>query len=97
MVACCMSPRRIDRFAHSDGLSGDGIYVVFEDGEGSIWVGTSDGLDRSREFAIPTITAKQGLSNAAVDSVLASNDGSIWLGTENGLARWRERRIDCLW
>ena len=84
---------RIDRFAHSDGLSGDRIHAVFEDGEGSIWVGTSDGLDRFREVAIPTISAKQGLSNSFVNAVLAARDGTIWLGTQNGLDRWKNGEV----
>ncbi len=40
-----------------------------------------DGLDRFRDFAVPTISVKQGLSNATVGSVLAARDGSVWLGT----------------
>ena len=72
---------RTDVFAQSDGLSGDFVQSLFEDREGNIWVATSDGLDRFRDFAVPTISVKQGLSNAAVWSVLAARDGSVWLGT----------------
>jgi ligand-binding sensor domain-containing protein len=57
---------RTDLFARSDGLSGDFIQALFEDREGNIWVATSDGLDRFRDFAVPTISVKQGLSNAAL-------------------------------
>ena len=39
--------------------------TLFEDREGNIWVATSDGLDRFRDFAVPTISVKQGLSNAS--------------------------------
>ena len=84
---------RTDLFARSDGLSGDFIQSLFEDREGNIWVATSDGLDRFRDFAIPTISVKQGLSNATVTSVLAARDGSVWLGTHDGLNRWNDGQI----
>jgi signal transduction histidine kinase/ligand-binding sensor domain-containing protein len=79
---------RTDLSTQSDGLSGDVIESLFEDREGNIWVATLDGLDRFRDFAIPTISARQGLSNAAIGSVLAARDGSVWLGTRDGLNRW---------
>jgi signal transduction histidine kinase/ligand-binding sensor domain-containing protein len=84
---------RADLFARSDGLSGDFIQGLFEDREGNIWVSTDDGLDRFRDFAIPTISVKQGLSNAFVWSVLAAGDGSVWLGTRDGLNRWKDGKI----
>ena len=84
---------KADVFARSDGLSGDFIKSLFEDREGNIWVATSDGLDRFRDFAIPTISVKQGLSNATVWSVLAAGDGSVWLGTLDGLNRWKDGQV----
>jgi ligand-binding sensor domain-containing protein len=82
-----------DAFTQSDGLSGNHIGSLFEDREGDIWVGTADGLDRFREYAIPTMTTKQGLSNGNVMSVLAARDGSVWLATLDGLDRWKDRQI----
>ncbi len=84
---------RTDGFAQPDGLSGGQIDRLFEDREGNIWVATLDGLDRFRDFAVPTISVKQGLSNAEVWSVLAATDGSIWLGTIDGLNRWKDGQI----
>ena len=84
---------RTDRFTESDGLSGDYINKLFEDREGNIWVATINGLDRFRDFAIPTISVRQGLSNDVVWSVLAAKDGSVWLGTPDGLNRWNDGQI----
>jgi signal transduction histidine kinase/ligand-binding sensor domain-containing protein len=84
---------RADLFTQSDGLSGDHISSFFEDREGDIWVATTNGLDRFRDFAIPTISVKQGLSNDGVLSVLAATDGSIWLGTLDGFNRWKDGRV----
>jgi signal transduction histidine kinase/ligand-binding sensor domain-containing protein len=83
---------KTDVFARSDGLSSDFIGGLFEDREGNIWVATSDGLDRFRDFAAATISVKQGLSNDLVWSVLAARDGSVWLGTVDGLNRWNDGR-----
>jgi len=84
---------RTDVFAQSDGLSGDYINKFFEDREGNVWVATVNGLDRFRDFAVPTISARQGLSNAIVWSVLGARDGSVWLGTPDGLNRWNNGQI----
>jgi signal transduction histidine kinase/ligand-binding sensor domain-containing protein len=85
---------RTDVFKQSDGLSSDPVHSLFEDREGSIWVATEDGLDRFREFAVSTITAKQGLSSSAVGSIAAASDGGVWLGTARGLNRWKDGRIE---
>jgi hypothetical protein len=84
---------RADVFGQPDGLSGDYILNLFEDREGNIWVATSDGLDRFREFAIPTISAKRGLSNTLVGPILAAKDGGVWIGSSSGLNRWKNGQI----
>jgi signal transduction histidine kinase/ligand-binding sensor domain-containing protein len=84
---------RTDLFAEGDGLSGDSVRDLFEDREGNIWVATLSGLDRFRDFSIPTWTVKEGLFNPLVWSVLGARDGSIWLGTPLGLGRWHNGEI----
>jgi len=84
---------RMDVFAQSDGLSANSVESLFEDREGSIWVTTTSGLDRFREYAIPTISVKQGLSDPVVLCVLAARDGSVWLGTRDGLNRWKNGQV----
>ena len=84
---------RVDVFAQPDGLSSNVVQNLFEDREDNIWVATNNGLDRFREYAVPTISVKQGLSTPFVTSVLASKDGSVWLGTIDGLNRWKDGQI----
>ncbi|MGA9255732.1 MAG: two-component regulator propeller domain-containing protein, partial [Candidatus Sulfotelmatobacter sp.] len=79
-------------FTHNDGLSSDFVYALSEDREGTIWVATSDGLDRFREFPVTSLSVRQGLSSAIANSVLAARDGSIWIGTADGVNRWDHGR-----
>ena len=79
---------RTDVFTKADGLSGDIVNCLFEDREGNVWVCTTGGIDRFREFAVTTISSKEGLASDAVESVLGDRDGSVWIGTHQGLTRW---------
>jgi len=85
---CIRDRGRTDVFAQSDGLSGEGIESLFEDRENNIWVGTSNGLDRFRDFSVVTLTQKQGLSSAIVAAVLPDREGNIWFSTHGDLDRW---------
>jgi signal transduction histidine kinase/ligand-binding sensor domain-containing protein len=78
---------RTDRFTNAEGLSGRDVTSFFEDREGSVWAATTEGLDRFRDFAIPTFSDQQGFSSGAIFSVLAALDGSLWLGATDGLNR----------
>ena len=84
---------RADVYSQSDGLTGNAVESFFEDREGNVWVSTTAGLDRFREYAIPTISVKQGLSSPFVVCVLAAKDGSVWLGTTDGLNRWKDGQV----
>ena len=84
---------RTDRFTQAEGLSGGSVNSLFEDREGNIWVATAEGLDRFRDFAIPTFSDQQGFSSRGIFSILAARDGSLWLGTSDGLNRWNKGQI----
>jgi ligand-binding sensor domain-containing protein len=84
---------RADRFTQLDGLSDNTPGTIFEDREGNIWVATEGGLDRFRDYAVPTVSVKQGLTTTNVWSVLAPKDGSIWAGSREGLNRWTQGRV----
>jgi signal transduction histidine kinase/ligand-binding sensor domain-containing protein len=82
---------RTDVFSQSDGLSGDFVLNLAEDHEGNIWVATTNGLDRFRNFAVAAFSANEGWSN--VEAVLAARDGSVWAGTFDGLQRWKNGQV----
>src|SRR5215470_9687362 len=49
---------RIDQFTTLDGLSTGSIKDIFQDKEGSIWVTSTNALDRFTRPAVPRITSK---------------------------------------
>jgi signal transduction histidine kinase/ligand-binding sensor domain-containing protein len=84
---------KTDLFGPLQGLSGGSVMCIFEDREGSVWVTTGDGLDRFRDFAVPTYSVEQGLASYGLDSVLSTRDGSLWMGTSHGLNRLNKGQI----
>ena len=84
---------RMDVFGPSSGFSGGAVHAFFEDREGNIWVATTNGLDRFREFAVATYSMNEGLLNSSVMSTLADKDGDVWFGTSGGLNKWSNGQI----
>ena len=65
-----------------DGLSNDSVRSLFEDRDGTVWVGTTDGLHR---FARRRVTAITDLG--VVRAVEVDHNGDAWIGTASGLVR----------
>ena len=66
----------VESFTAKDGLSDDFILSIFQDREGSIWVGTNNGLDRFRKTNLVPLVIPMKPHFA----VLASGDaGDVWV------------------
>jgi signal transduction histidine kinase/DNA-binding response OmpR family regulator len=74
-------------------LSSDIIICIHEDRNGSLWIGTPNGLN----FAIPgddlTLTftcyqQKDGLPNNYIHSILEDNDKNLWISTDKGISQF---------
>ena len=86
-------PGRADLFSEIDGLSSDTVASLFEDREGNIWAATRSGLDRFREYAAVSYTAKQGVPDTFTVAVLAAKDGSVWFSGNAALARLHQGQL----
>ncbi|MCP3962800.1 MAG: response regulator [bacterium] len=88
----------ITRFAHDaedpTSLSADGVYTIYQDRDGVLWVGTDSGLSEWRpstdDFARyrhdPTDPAS--LAGDRVLSIYQDQGGVLWVGTYAGLSKW---------
>src|SRR5207247_2650247 len=78
-----------ETFTSADGLKADGMFQIFEDSEGSIWVSTrgreNDGNGVARlkkgETKFHTFTEAEGIpAGKAASSYATDSYGNIWLG-----------------
>jgi ligand-binding sensor domain-containing protein/signal transduction histidine kinase len=77
---------RDETFQRQDGLTDDFVTALAEDREGSIWVGTRDGLNQFTDVKFPTYSMTSGVAGREVLSVSASRKGGVWVTMETGLA-----------
>ncbi|MBV9085092.1 MAG: hypothetical protein JOZ62_20640, partial [Acidobacteriaceae bacterium] len=75
----------VDHYDHTDGLSGDSVYALFEDREGIVWAGTTSGIDQFRDPRVATFPPLEGLGRDLAAGILASRDGSIWVANAGSL------------
>jgi len=68
----------------ADGLGSDDITLLFEDREGSLWMGTTDGLSQLSDLKFPIYSTKEGLIPGVALTVAASHKGGLWISTSNG-------------
>ncbi|MGE3958683.1 MAG: two-component regulator propeller domain-containing protein [Vicinamibacterales bacterium] len=73
-------------FGVSDGLAGGPVSVVYEDLDGTIWVGSYNGLSQYRDGAWTTFE-KAGVPAEPVSAILRDRRGALWVGTPAGLYR----------
>lgn len=77
----------LERMADNLNLPGGRITDIFEDAEGSIWVGANGGLFRLRETLFSNFTVRDGLSGNYIRAVMEDSRGHLWIASAGGLDR----------
>src|SRR5262245_49264333 len=76
------------RLSLEDGLSQARVGAIVQDGEGYIWLGTQEGLNRYDGYRFEVFLhdpARPGsLSNDSVQCLLVDRQRRLWVGTEGG-------------
>ncbi|HXT22452.1 MAG TPA: two-component regulator propeller domain-containing protein, partial [Thermoanaerobaculia bacterium] len=88
------SPAVFERLTAAEGLANDFVRSIFEDREGSLWVGTNGGLNRFRAGKLTPWGKPEGLSHDFARAVFEDRDGVLWVGTDGGGVN---RRVDGVW
>ena len=83
-VLCDGSARHYDT---RDGLGKGPVRAIYEDRDGTIWVGAGDGLSRFRYARWTTWTTAQGLPDGGVQGIMEDDGDGLWLMTPAGVLR----------
>lgn len=76
---------KIETFTSDDGLTSNLVLSLFEDREGSLWIGTeAGGLNLLKSKKFNTYTTKDGLPNDLVKAIYQDSQGGIWIGSNGG-------------
>jgi signal transduction histidine kinase/ligand-binding sensor domain-containing protein len=69
----------------SNGLADDDVHSLFEDREGSLWIGSEGGVSRLVRRDLWSYGEAEGLPDRQVYALAADGAGGIWVGTLAGL------------
>lgn len=72
-------------FTVKDGLPGNHVFMLHQDAQGQIWVGTNNGLARMAGEKFVTLSTQDGLFSNYVFSMASSVDGHRWVGSFGGV------------
>jgi ligand-binding sensor domain-containing protein/signal transduction histidine kinase len=85
---------RTDLYTKADGLRSNVLSAIAESADGSIWVGTNDGLNNIRDGRIKSFAANNGVSDAWIISLKSDSRNTLWIGTVGrGLYRLESGRF----
>lgn len=77
----------IDQLDRDHGLRGNRVVSLFEDREGSVWIGSSDGLYQLRDLRFTTIDRRHDIGEGYVRALWEQPAGVLWIGSTDGLYR----------
>lgn len=81
-------------YTTADGLGSDSIRSLYEDGQGTLWIGTiGGGLNAYRDGRFVTFTTKSGLASDNVTKIIDDGE-SLWLSTPRGISAIGKRQLE---
>lgn len=88
--------RVVERIGGDQGLPSDEVRALFESADGSLWIGTPQGLARWHEGRVQVWSRADGLPGDYVVALHEDADGSLWVGTGTGMGRLRDDHVESI-
>ncbi len=90
----------VKRYTHKDGdnnsISGNGVYVIFEESDSTFLIGTTLGLNRFNKKTEKFSLVKHNLFNYSIYSIIQDNHGDYWMASDNGLIYYNTYTGECV-
>lgn len=81
---CRVQAGRVSSWGRRDGLGSDTVRAVLPARDGSVWVGTVQGLSRFRDGRWTNFTRNDGLPHDSIMALHEDARGVLWIGTSGG-------------
>ncbi len=81
------------RYSASDGLNDPIVWSLSRAPDGTVWVGSNDGLSTFDGKHFKSVVTGSALPHPQAYNLLAEAD-RVWIGTRRGLAIWRNGKIE---
>lgn len=79
----------LERTTSLNGFSDDGVTSILEDGDGSIWIATYDGLNRLVPHKMTPV-----MNLGVIGGIEETPEGSVWLGAVDALIQFEPTRVE---
>ncbi|MCO4294253.1 response regulator [Solitalea sp. MAHUQ-68] len=83
---------KFNHINHEQGLTNSTVEAIVQDGDGFIWIGTRDGLNRYDGYSIKTYRYESNKSGSLSDNYIkclyVDKNKTLWVGTTNGLNQY---------
>jgi len=84
-----------EHFSHEKGLSQLSVQALYNDKQGFIWAGTTDGLNRFDGYQFKVFKSNNdkldSLSNNYILSITQDSNETLWFGTQGGLNSFNKK------
>lgn len=87
-------PEDVDVFTAADGLSSDNVWTLHSQADGTLWLGTSGGLDHFSGGVFRGMDTRHGLLSDDISAIVEDDGGDLWLGTRRGIMRLRRHQLE---